>query len=187
MKLSTHLWCSCLLSYDLTTSAILKQSKWTDCPLRLARSTDLWFFLFLLWHMGIHGAKLTHVTPLSRTWIFLHFLKRKMHFRPLTTEWDSVRESEEVWHFVLFHRQGGKDQTKKGQNIKLGPQGDKKGLGQDPRKDGSMDSGHHLKVQLHQSRNIKPTTTKTICPNKNNQSTTAALAWTTKVWIWTLF
>lgn len=32
--------------------------------------------------------------------------------------------------------------------MKLGPQGDKKGLGLGPdlRKDGSMDSGHHLKV-----------------------------------------
>lgn len=49
---------------------------------------------------------------------------------------------------VLFiSRQGGKDQTKKGPNVKLG-QGDKKGLGQDPRKDGSMDGGHHLKVCL---------------------------------------
>uniref|UniRef100_A0A671YGQ1 ELKS/RAB6-interacting/CAST family member 2 n=1 Tax=Sparus aurata TaxID=8175 RepID=A0A671YGQ1_SPAAU len=45
-----------------------------------------------------------------------------------------------------LERQGGKDQTKKGSNIKLGPQGDKKGLGQDPRKDGSMDGGHHVKV-----------------------------------------
>lgn len=47
-----------------------------------------------------------------------------------------------------FCRQGGKDQTKKGPNMKLGPQGDKKGLGQDMRKDGSMDGGHHLKVSL---------------------------------------
>ncbi|XP_040889426.1 ERC protein 2 [Toxotes jaculatrix] len=47
----------------------------------------------------------------------------------------------------LAPRQGGKDQTKKGPNIKLGPQGDKKGLGQDPRKDSSMDSGHHLKLE----------------------------------------
>ncbi|XP_027135239.1 ERC protein 2 [Larimichthys crocea] len=47
----------------------------------------------------------------------------------------------------LAPRQGGKDQTKKGPNIKLGPQGDKKGLGQDPRKDGSMDGGHHLKLE----------------------------------------
>uniref|UniRef100_A0A3B4YSA9 ELKS/RAB6-interacting/CAST family member 2 n=1 Tax=Seriola lalandi dorsalis TaxID=1841481 RepID=A0A3B4YSA9_SERLL len=46
-----------------------------------------------------------------------------------------------------LERQGGKDQTKKGSNIKLGPQGDKKGLGQDPRKDTSMDSGHHLKLE----------------------------------------
>uniref|UniRef100_A0A8C4H3G2 ELKS/RAB6-interacting/CAST family member 2 n=1 Tax=Dicentrarchus labrax TaxID=13489 RepID=A0A8C4H3G2_DICLA len=46
-----------------------------------------------------------------------------------------------------LERQGGKDQTKKGPNIKLGPQGDKKGLGQDSRKDGSMDSGHHLKLE----------------------------------------
>uniref|UniRef100_A0AAQ6ADS7 ELKS/RAB6-interacting/CAST family member 2 n=1 Tax=Amphiprion ocellaris TaxID=80972 RepID=A0AAQ6ADS7_AMPOC len=38
-----------------------------------------------------------------------------------------------------LERQGGKDQTKKGPNIKLGPQGDKKGLGQDLRKDGSID------------------------------------------------
>ncbi|XP_068568200.1 ERC protein 2 isoform X6 [Cebidichthys violaceus] len=47
----------------------------------------------------------------------------------------------------LAPRQGGKDMTKKGPNIKLGPQGDKKGLGQDPRKDGSMDSGHHIKLE----------------------------------------
>uniref|UniRef100_A0A3Q3N6B3 ELKS/RAB6-interacting/CAST family member 2 n=1 Tax=Mastacembelus armatus TaxID=205130 RepID=A0A3Q3N6B3_9TELE len=46
-----------------------------------------------------------------------------------------------------LERQGGKDQTKKGSTIKLGPQGDKKGLGQDPRKESSMDSGHHLKLE----------------------------------------
>uniref|UniRef100_A0A3Q1AH56 ELKS/RAB6-interacting/CAST family member 2 n=1 Tax=Amphiprion ocellaris TaxID=80972 RepID=A0A3Q1AH56_AMPOC len=46
-----------------------------------------------------------------------------------------------------LERQGGKDQTKKGPNIKLGPQGDKKGLGQDLRKDGSIDGGHHLKLE----------------------------------------
>ncbi|CAL8335425.1 unnamed protein product [Merluccius merluccius] len=43
-----------------------------------------------------------------------------------------------------LERQGGKEQTKKGPNIKLGPQGDKKGMGQDPRKDGTMD---HLKLE----------------------------------------
>lgn len=32
--------------------------------------------------------------------------------------------------------------------MKLGPHADKKGLGQDMRKDGSMDGGHHLKVSL---------------------------------------
>lgn len=32
--------------------------------------------------------------------------------------------------------------------MKLGPQVDKKGLGQDLRKDGSLDGGHHLKVCL---------------------------------------
>ncbi|KAL7406956.1 hypothetical protein ABVT39_000733 [Epinephelus coioides] len=42
-----------------------------------------------------------------------------------------------------LERQGGKDSTKKGSNIKLGPQGDKK----DSRKDTSMDSGHHLKLE----------------------------------------
>uniref|UniRef100_A0AAQ4S3T9 ELKS/RAB6-interacting/CAST family member 2 n=1 Tax=Gasterosteus aculeatus aculeatus TaxID=481459 RepID=A0AAQ4S3T9_GASAC len=54
-----------------------------------------------------------------------------------------------VWDFLgnLAPRQGGKDLTKKGPNIKLGPQGDKKGLGQDPRKDSSMESGHHLKLE----------------------------------------
>lgn len=52
-------------------------------------------------------------------------------------------------YFCVFYRQGGKDLTKKGPNIKLGPQGDKKGLGQDPRKDSSMESGHHLKVQIY--------------------------------------
>uniref|UniRef100_A0A8C6PB54 ELKS/RAB6-interacting/CAST family member 2 n=1 Tax=Nothobranchius furzeri TaxID=105023 RepID=A0A8C6PB54_NOTFU len=46
-----------------------------------------------------------------------------------------------------LERQGGKDQTKKSPNIKLG-QGDKKGLGQDPRKDSSLDGGHHLKVKI---------------------------------------
>uniref|UniRef100_A0A1A8G285 ELKS/RAB6-interacting/CAST family member 2 n=1 Tax=Nothobranchius korthausae TaxID=1143690 RepID=A0A1A8G285_9TELE len=45
-----------------------------------------------------------------------------------------------------LERQGGKDQTKKSPNIKLG-QGDKKGLGQDPRKDSSLDGGHHLKLE----------------------------------------
>lgn len=58
------------------------------------------------------------------------------------------------WHgtvltFISFYRQGGKDQTKKGPNVKLGPQVDKKGLGQDPRKDNSMDTGHHLKVGIY--------------------------------------
>uniref|UniRef100_A0A8C9ZXA5 ELKS/RAB6-interacting/CAST family member 2 n=1 Tax=Sander lucioperca TaxID=283035 RepID=A0A8C9ZXA5_SANLU len=48
-----------------------------------------------------------------------------------------------------LERQGGKDLTKKGPNIKLGPQGDKKGLGQDPRKDSSMDSGHHLEELMN--------------------------------------
>ncbi|KAM6927649.1 ERC protein 2 isoform 5-T5 [Xenentodon cancila] len=47
----------------------------------------------------------------------------------------------------LAPRQGGKDQTKKGLNIKLGTQGDKKGLGQDSRKDSSLDSGHHVKLE----------------------------------------
>ncbi|XP_058487769.1 ERC protein 2 isoform X3 [Solea solea] len=47
----------------------------------------------------------------------------------------------------LAPRQGGKEQVKKGANMKLGPQGDKKGLGQDLRKDGSMDGGHHSKLE----------------------------------------
>ena len=59
-----------------------------------------------------------------------------------------------VLELLWFYRQGGKDLTKKGPNIKLGPQGDKKGLGQDPRKDGSMDSGHHVKVQILSMRNF---------------------------------
>ncbi|KAK7916625.1 hypothetical protein WMY93_012386 [Mugilogobius chulae] len=42
-----------------------------------------------------------------------------------------------------LERQGGKEQIKKGPNIKLGPQGDKK----DPRKDSSLDGGHHLKLE----------------------------------------
>ncbi|KAM6927647.1 ERC protein 2 isoform 3-T3 [Xenentodon cancila] len=50
-----------------------------------------------------------------------------------------------VWDFL--GKQGGKDQTKKGLNIKLGTQGDKKGLGQDSRKDSSLDSGHHVKLE----------------------------------------
>lgn len=37
--------------------------------------------------------------------------------------------------------------------MKLG-QGDKKGLGQDPRKDGSMDGGHHLKVCFYSRENL---------------------------------
>lgn len=56
---------------------------------------------------------------------------------------------------MWFYRQGGKDQTKKGPNMKLGPQGDKKGLGQDLRKDSSMDSGHHLKVCLRSCQFIR--------------------------------
>lgn len=48
---------------------------------------------------------------------------------------------------MSFYRQGGKDPTKKGPNVKLGPQGEKKGLGQDSRKDSSLDSGHHSKVR----------------------------------------
>uniref|UniRef100_A0A8C5A4W9 ELKS/RAB6-interacting/CAST family member 2 n=1 Tax=Gadus morhua TaxID=8049 RepID=A0A8C5A4W9_GADMO len=43
-----------------------------------------------------------------------------------------------------LERQGGKEQTKKGPNIKLGTKGDKKGMGQDLRKDGTMD---HLKLE----------------------------------------
>ncbi|CAG5980767.1 unnamed protein product [Menidia menidia] len=54
-----------------------------------------------------------------------------------------------VWDFLgnLAPRQGSKDQTKKGSNIKLGSQGDKKGLGQDSRKDSSLDGGHHPKLE----------------------------------------
>uniref|UniRef100_A0A8C7XDT8 ELKS/RAB6-interacting/CAST family member 2 n=1 Tax=Oryzias sinensis TaxID=183150 RepID=A0A8C7XDT8_9TELE len=40
-----------------------------------------------------------------------------------------------------------KDHTKKGPNVKLGPQGEKKVLGQDSRKDSSLDSGHHSKLE----------------------------------------
>ena len=54
-----------------------------------------------------------------------------------------------IFNICDFYRQGGKDQTKKGPNIKLGPQGDKKGLGQDLRKDSSMESGHHVKVWFY--------------------------------------
>ncbi|XP_061730302.1 ERC protein 2 isoform X7 [Nerophis ophidion] len=50
-----------------------------------------------------------------------------------------------VWDFL--GKQGGKEQTKKGQNIKLGPQGDKKGLGHDARKDSTLDGGHHSKLE----------------------------------------
>nr|XP_061813657.1 ERC protein 2-like [Nerophis lumbriciformis] len=50
-----------------------------------------------------------------------------------------------VWDFL--GKQGGKDLTKKGTNIKLGPQGDKKGLGQDIRKDSSLEGGHHSKLE----------------------------------------
>ncbi|RVE73196.1 hypothetical protein OJAV_G00047890 [Oryzias javanicus] len=46
-----------------------------------------------------------------------------------------------------LERQGGKDPTKKGPNVKLGPQGEKKGLGPDSRKDSSLDSGHHSKLE----------------------------------------
>lgn len=57
---------------------------------------------------------------------------------------------------LWFCRQGGKDQAKKGSNIKLGLQGDKKGLGQDPRKDSSIDGGHHLKVMYPNKKNFTP-------------------------------
>lgn len=63
----------------------------------------------------------------------------------------SLKGGHEKHHILVFCRQGGKDQTKKGPNVKLG-QGDKKGLGQDPRKDGSMDGGHHLKVCFYSRR-----------------------------------
>ncbi|TNM88847.1 hypothetical protein fugu_005101 [Takifugu bimaculatus] len=59
---------------------------------------------------------------------------------------DKDKKIAELESVSLFCRQGGKDQTKKGPNVKLG-QVDKKGLGQDLRKDGSMDSGHHLKLE----------------------------------------
>lgn len=57
---------------------------------------------------------------------------------------------------LWFCRQGGKDQAKKGSNIKLGLQGDKKGLGQDPRKDSSIDGGHHLKVMYPNKKKNLP-------------------------------
>lgn len=60
----------------------------------------------------------------------------------------AVQSCSQADMLTWFCRQGGKDQTKKGPNMKLGPQGDKKGLGQDMRKDGSLDGGHHLKVSL---------------------------------------
>uniref|UniRef100_A0A8C5I4V2 ERC protein 2-like n=1 Tax=Gouania willdenowi TaxID=441366 RepID=A0A8C5I4V2_GOUWI len=62
---------------------------------------------------------------------------------------DILREVETEKHdkdkkIAELERQGGKDSTKKGTNIKLGPQADKKGLGQDLRKEGSFEGGHHL-------------------------------------------
>uniref|UniRef100_A0A8C5I608 ERC protein 2-like n=1 Tax=Gouania willdenowi TaxID=441366 RepID=A0A8C5I608_GOUWI len=64
---------------------------------------------------------------------------------------DILREVETEKHdkdkkIAELERQGGKDSTKKGTNIKLGPQADKKGLGQDLRKEGSFEGGHHVKV-----------------------------------------
>ncbi|XP_056156759.1 ERC protein 2 [Lampris incognitus] len=50
-----------------------------------------------------------------------------------------------VWDFL--GKQGGKDQMKKGSNIKLGAQGEKKVMGQDPRKDSTTDGVHHLKLE----------------------------------------
>ena len=54
----------------------------------------------------------------------------------------------ESMSFVCLHRQGKDQLTKKGPNIKLGPQGEKKIIGQDPRKDNTMDSSQHVKVCL---------------------------------------
>uniref|UniRef100_H3DB29 ELKS/RAB6-interacting/CAST family member 2 n=1 Tax=Tetraodon nigroviridis TaxID=99883 RepID=H3DB29_TETNG len=55
-------------------------------------------------------------------------------------------KDKKIAELERIYWQGGKEQTKKGPNVKLG-QIDKKGLGQDPRKDGSMDGGHHLKLE----------------------------------------
>ncbi|XP_067093979.1 ERC protein 2 [Osmerus mordax] len=46
-----------------------------------------------------------------------------------------------------LERQGKDQVTKKGPNIKLGPQGEKKIIGQDPRKDNTMDSSQHVKLE----------------------------------------
>ena len=76
---------------------------------------------------------------------------------------------------LWFCRQGGKDQTKKGPNVKLGPQGDKKGLVQDPRKDGSMD---HLKVRL---RKYTVYLLCTVCKKRDVVTKTSSIGYLTAV------
>lgn len=72
----------------------------------------------------------------------MHPFHKSTYFSYNSTDFFFNGNAQILW----FCRQGGKDQAKKGSNIKLGLQGDKKGLGQDPRKDSSIDGGHHLKV-----------------------------------------
>uniref|UniRef100_A0A3B3ZDF8 Uncharacterized protein n=1 Tax=Periophthalmus magnuspinnatus TaxID=409849 RepID=A0A3B3ZDF8_9GOBI len=61
------------------------------------------------------------------------------------------------------------DQIKKGTNIKLGPQGDKK----DPRKDSTLDGGHHLKmIQLEDLMNTLERTRQELDATKQRLSST---------------
>ncbi|XP_053723563.1 ERC protein 2 isoform X3 [Synchiropus splendidus] len=70
-----------------------------------------------------------------------------------------------VWDFL--GKQGGKEQNKKGSNIKLGPQGDKKILGQDPRKDGSLEG-----VKLEELMNTLERTRQELDSTKQRLSST---------------
>uniref|UniRef100_A0A3B3BH94 ELKS/RAB6-interacting/CAST family member 2 n=1 Tax=Oryzias melastigma TaxID=30732 RepID=A0A3B3BH94_ORYME len=71
-----------------------------------------------------------------------------------------------------LERQGGKDPTKKGPNVKLGPQGEKKGLGQDSRKDSSLDSVWLFTCQLEELMNTLERTRQELDATKQRLSST---------------
>uniref|UniRef100_A0A8C7XDZ6 ELKS/RAB6-interacting/CAST family member 2 n=1 Tax=Oryzias sinensis TaxID=183150 RepID=A0A8C7XDZ6_9TELE len=71
-----------------------------------------------------------------------------------------------------LERQGGKDHTKKGPNVKLGPQGEKKVLGQDSRKDSSLDSVCVLTCQLEELMNTLERTRQELDATKQRLSST---------------
>lgn len=107
-------------------------------------STDQALLRFLSWDNILHNAIDRYTMHLLQPYICgLHnpFLPKFL--------WISDIFNWNLSQIVCYYRQGGKDQTKKGPNVKLGPQGEKKGLGQDSRKDSSLDSGHHSKVRTY--------------------------------------